>query len=541
MASVTHNIDPFVGFMQNFTHCAPIDALVMLQSITSTRCTSKSQSCVICDKIEYCGNLFEQNNKTSFPQWLRNVLLTLSIGMKDVFIRYFCTCQDGIDNESNFQTVKLKLGHHCLDVFLQHLKPNEFAFLYALLSLFILRCRKFPLVSLNNNFFRCAELHFHQFLSHGSIVLPKNVDIDLLSITSTLETIYNIPLFEIYQHLYTNSVFGIRSRSLYLSVSLSRGAISMGQEYSSLALTSLKSSLDLVNKYNENDVGTIFDLGAPSSLSVLISFGCGWEASTRRLMQIDFDRSDVYMSARSTLSLSRDMNIGKYNYDGTRRRKKNNYNHNCNHNYDRNYKVINRLDIGGRLPLEEKDKKVCGMQTVVDICNRLNYLVLRMNNTCNMILQFADKQLVLQGSHSRWEGVKTVFSMMLNTYCENSKIIEKYSLLSKDGLIKLDEKCNTIQFLPLINKHCCLILHLLTLKQCNWRKCRNKIKKLRKCKKCKSTYYCSRICQKKDWTGLHGHRSYCKLLNKRDIGMLFCTGNETITDVAFSFTKILGC
>ena len=55
--------------------------------------------------------------------------------------------------------------------------------------------------------------------------------------------------------------------------------------------------------------------------------------------------------------------------------------------------------------------------------------------------------------------------------------------------------------------------NILGLKQCNWINCRNKKQKLKLCK-CKQVYYCSKICQKKDWScnvyGVVPHRNKCE-------------------------------
>ena len=59
-----------------------------------------------------------------------------------------------------------------------------------------------------------------------------------------------------------------------------------------------------------------------------------------------------------------------------------------------------------------------------------------------------------------------------------------------------------------------VIRNVLGLKQCNWINCKNKKAKLRLCA-CKQIYYCSRICQKKDWKcsifGNIPHRIKCNI------------------------------
>lgn len=53
-------------------------------------------------------------------------------------------------------------------------------------------------------------------------------------------------------------------------------------------------------------------------------------------------------------------------------------------------------------------------------------------------------------------------------------------------------------------------------KECQWKQCLTKSLVLKKCRQCKSVYYCSRICQKKDW---QNHRQRCSRLNARDYCM----------------------
>ena len=63
-----------------------------------------------------------------------------------------------------------------------------------------------------------------------------------------------------------------------------------------------------------------------------------------------------------------------------------------------------------------------------------------------------------------------------------------------------------------------ILCNLLGLKECNWINCRTKNAKLKLCK-CKQVYYCSKMCQKKDWScnvyGVVPHRNKC---NKRVCG-----------------------
>ena len=53
------------------------------------------------------------------------------------------------------------------------------------------------------------------------------------------------------------------------------------------------------------------------------------------------------------------------------------------------------------------------------------------------------------------------------------------------------------------DKYKTILSNIVSIKQCNWKFCR---------KKCKSVYYCSKLCQKKDW---HEHKDYCKLAKQR--------------------------
>ena len=58
-----------------------------------------------------------------------------------------------------------------------------------------------------------------------------------------------------------------------------------------------------------------------------------------------------------------------------------------------------------------------------------------------------------------------------------------------------------------------IMYNFIMNKECHWEKCKKKTKKLFRCKRCKAVFYCSKLCQKKDWKmSVHGstpHRQRC--------------------------------
>merc|ERR1712176_1411619 len=62
-----------------------------------------------------------------------------------------------------------------------------------------------------------------------------------------------------------------------------------------------------------------------------------------------------------------------------------------------------------------------------------------------------------------------------------------------------------------------IIKNIVCLKECNLMQCRKKDTKLLKCSRCVSVFYCSKKCQKRDWT--LRHKDECIALKKRDYNL----------------------
>ena len=67
-------------------------------------------------------------------------------------------------------------------------------------------------------------------------------------------------------------------------------------------------------------------------------------------------------------------------------------------------------------------------------------------------------------------------------------------------------------------KYATILGNIAMFKECNYNGCNKKDVILKRCKKCVSVYYCSRLCQKKDWLN---HRRVCKSLKSRDYTIHF--------------------
>ena len=73
-----------------------------------------------------------------------------------------------------------------------------------------------------------------------------------------------------------------------------------------------------------------------------------------------------------------------------------------------------------------------------------------------------------------------------------------------------------------INNNLQILKNMVSMKQCNWKYCMKKSCKLRRCKKCKSVYYCSKLCQKKDWNlnvDKTSHKLRCRAAKTRILSL----------------------
>ena len=107
-------------------------------------------------------------------------------------------------------------------------------------------------------------------------------------------------------------------------------------------------------------------------------------------------------------------------------------------------------------------------------------------------------------------------------------ICKKNNLTQKQKMSMMRSKLTNIMFnkdifVHLILNNILTLRNIVSVKECNWKNCKKKNIKLMKCKRCKSVYYCSKICQKKDWIlSNKSHKSVCKVSKKRDYSITIC-------------------
>lgn len=106
---------------------------------------------------------------------------------------------------------------------------------------------------------------------------------------------------------------------------------------------------------------------------------------------------------------------------------------------------------------------------------------------------------ILGSQHKRWQLIRGDRVLGLNYMLRQDA--HGYNI-KLDDIICIEKKTDVV-----------ILKNIASLKECNWINCSRKDICLKKCKKCRSVYYCSGVCQKKDWKY---HKLLCKRSKKRD-------------------------
>ena len=123
-------------------------------------------------------------------------------------------------------------------------------------------------------------------------------------------------------------------------------------------------------------------------------------------------------------------------------------------------------------------------------------------------------------------------SQPLDNFDNNSKLRKiklKYNTFKKRLIfVRYNSRTRTGGILKNVldnNQNINMIFNIASVKQCNWMGCMKKDCKLRRCRKCKSVYYCSKLCQKKDWilsvNHSKPHKYVCQIRQRRDYRITF--------------------
>ena len=93
----------------------------------------------------------------------------------------------------------------------------------------------------------------------------------------------------------------------------------------------------------------------------------------------------------------------------------------------------------------------------------------------------------------RWEKANEY-----NFKFEDALLLAKKYIFDNHGGVQQDI-ATQIQKIFQSDKNINIMYNFIMNKECHWSKCQKKTIKLFRCKKCKMVFYCSKLCQKKDW------------------------------------------
>lgn len=113
----------------------------------------------------------------------------------------------------------------------------------------------------------------------------------------------------------------------------------------------------------------------------------------------------------------------------------------------------------------------CTFRELQLVIQKVQFLLSRLINTCNVI-----RLHVLHDLFARL----VIETVIVQSMVEMCMPCVKYNFHEYNKQSYIDNM-QWMQLTPLVDKHGCLMMRIFTLKQCNWRQCRNKIEKLKKC------------------------------------------------------------
>ena len=136
------------------------------------------------------------------------------------------------------------------------------------------------------------------------------------------------------------------------------------------------------------------------------------------------------------------------------------------------------------------------------------------NQNCDVSLKMDTFDEILNDQHRR----NDYFSSRYTTH-QRWKLVRQHLINHKQNGCD-DNICNKIAQTLQNKQDVAVLSNMAMFKQCNFYQCNKKNVRLKRCKQCLSSYYCSRLCQKKDWLF---HRRVCKQLKSRDYSITWST------------------